>query len=139
MTQVTVTTETDLITGGKTFVLPANPVPVITPMGPAPGELRVSADPSGRVTAVRAILRPRAADVASIADVLSRLATFDLPAGALRGIAGQPVVTFALKGDAVAEIRTAVRTAPDLQAFLGEKVLAEGDRYALDDLEVTTA
>jgi hypothetical protein len=138
MTQVTVTTETDLITGGKTFVLPANPVPVITPMGPAPGELRVSADPNGRVTAVRAVLRPQASDVATIADVLSRLATFDLPEGVLRGLRGQPIVTFALKADAVAEIKTPVRSAPDLQAFLDEKVLAEGDRYALDDLETAS-
>ncbi|MDB5099641.1 MAG: hypothetical protein JWM80_4062 [Cyanobacteria bacterium RYN_339] len=138
MTQATVTTETDLATGSKTFVLPANPVPVITPMGPAPGELRVSADAGGRVTAVRAVLRPRASDVATIADVLSKLATFDLPERELRGLSGQPIVTFALNKDAVAEIKTPVRSAPDLQAFLGEAVLAQGERYALDDLEVTS-
>jgi hypothetical protein len=88
MTTVQITTQTDLTSGGKTFILPANPVPVITPMGPAPGELQISTEASGRVTGVRAVLRPKGADVAQMADVLAGLANFNLPAAELRGLAG---------------------------------------------------
>lgn len=137
MTTVQVTTETDLTSGRKTFILPANPVPVITPMGPAPGELRVSADASGRVTDVRAVLKPKGADVAAIADLLARLATFPINPDDLRGMAGaRPVVTFALQADAVDELRASVRVPQDVQALLDSPVLQAGERYELDDLAV---
>lgn len=138
MTQVTITTETDLSTGRMTFILPGNPVPVITPMGPAPGELRVETERDGRVTAVRAVLKPRGADVAQMADVLARIATFPLNAADLRGlVGGKPVVTFALKADAVSGLSVRVTQADQLEALLRQPALQEGHRYVVEDLEVT--
>jgi hypothetical protein len=138
MTTVQITTQTDLTNGGKTFILPANPVPVITPIGPAPGELQITTEASGRVTSVRAVLRPKGADVAEMADVLASLASFNLQASELRGLAGsQPIVTFALRADAIADIHVTVKSPNDVLALLEEAVLQSGERYAVADLEVS--
>lgn len=137
MTTVEITTRTDLTTGRKVYILPANPVPVITPMGPAPGELQVHTEPDGKVTAVQAVLRPRGADVAAIADLLVRLATFKLDARELRGLAsGSPIVTFGLRPDALAQLGVTVRGAKDVEALLRSPILQAGERYAVEDVVV---
>ena len=139
MPSVDIQTQTDLVTGKKTYAFQASPVPVITPMGPAPGELRVETDVSGRVTSVKAVLRPRPEDVADIADLLAGLATFDITPDDLRGmVGGQPVITFALRQDALSAVRARVQGAADLQKLVDDPVLRQGERYAVDDVEVAT-
>ena len=132
-----VSTRTDLISGRKTYSFSANPVPVITPMGPAPGELLVETEVSGRVTSVRAVLHPKGADVSAMADVLVRLATFKLEPAELQGLEGaQPTVTFVLRPDGISALKARVMNAPDLQKLLDDPVLSQGERYAVEDLLV---
>lgn len=138
-TNVEVRTETDLTTGRKAFVVALNPVPVITPVGPAPGELRIEAEVTGRISAIKAILRPTAQAVGETAELLSQAADFELPAGELRGLPAsvQPTLTFAAKPEALQSLgMLRAITAQDLSKLLDAPMLADVKSFALVDLAI---
>lgn len=133
-----VTTETDLTSGRRTFTIPADPVPVLTPLGPSPGELRVVADPGGQVAAVLAVLRPSGQAVSQAADQLSRMASFPLPAAELEAVApgDRPTVTFLLKPEIVQGLALPGEGAEAALTLLADPALQDGSNYVIDDLEV---
>lgn len=138
-TNVEVLTETDLTTGRRTYVVRLNPLPVITPVGPAPGELRIHAEVTGRVSKLEATLSPSAEAVAQTAEVLARVATFDLPAAELRGLpaTAQPTLVFEVKPEALAGLAMVrVASAQDVAKVLDAPLLADVRSFALVDLAV---
>ncbi len=138
-TTVEVLTETDLTTGRKTYVVPLNPLPVITPVGPAPGELRIAAEVTGRVSRIEAILMPSAEAVVQMAEVLTRVATFALSAADLRGLSAQarPRLVFEVKPEALATLGLLrVASAQDVVKVLDAPLLADVRSFALVDLAV---
>jgi hypothetical protein len=138
-TTVDVQTETDLTTGRKAYVVKLSPLPVITPVGPAPGELRVEAEVTGRVSAITATLHPTADAARQMAEVLSRIATFALDPAALRGIGdgARPMLVFQAKPEALAGLAmTRVASAQDLAKVLDAPLLADVRSFALTDLVV---
>ena len=138
-TTVEVLTETDLTTGRKAYVVRLNPVPVITPVGPAPGELRISAEVTGRVSAIVATLTPTAEAVAQMAEVLARVATFAVSPADLRGLAptSRPQLVFEAKPEALAGLGLIrVASAPDVAKVLDAPLLGDVRSFALTDLSV---
>lgn len=138
-TTVEVLTETDLTTGRKAYVVKLNPVPVITPVGPAPGELRIAAEVTGRVSAITATLEPTGAAVAQMAEVLARVATFELSAADVRGISptARPKLVFEAKPEALAGLGLIrVASAQDVAKVLDAPLLADVRSFALADLVV---
>ena len=138
-TTVEVLTETDLTTGRRTYVVRLNPLPVITPVGPAPGELRIAAEVTGRVSKLEATLVPSAEAVAQTAEVLARIATFDLPAAELRGLpaTSQPTLVFEVKPEALAGLgMVRVASAQDVAKVLDAPLLGDVRSFALVDLTV---
>lgn len=138
-TNVEVRTETDLTTGRKAFVVTLNPVPVITPVGPAPGDLRIEAEVTGRISAIKAILHPSAEAVGQTAEVLSRVANFELAPGELRGLpaTAKPVLTFAATSEALAGLgMLRAISAQDLAKLLDAPLLADVRSFALVDLAI---
>lgn len=136
---VEVLTETDLTTGRKGYVVRLNPVPVITPVGPAPGELRIAAEVTGRVSAITATLSPTPAAVAQMAAALARLATFEIAAADLQGLdaASQPRLVFEVKPEALASLAaTRVASAQDVAKVLDAPLLGDVSSFALVDLIV---
>ena len=136
---VEVTTETDLTSGRKAFVVALNPVPVITPIGPAPGDLRVEVEVTGRVSGLKATLHPSAQAVVQMAEVLSRVADFELAPGDLRGLpaAAKPTLVFAAKAEALKGLGALrVVTPQDLAKLLDAPLLADVNSFALVDLSV---
>lgn len=136
---VEVLTETDLTTGRKAFVVRLNPLPVITPVGPAPGELRIEAEITGRVSRVEATLAPSAEAVSQMAEVLARIATFELSAADVRGIAApaRPKLVFEVKPEALTALGLIrVASAQDVAKVLDAPLLADVRSFALVDLAV---
>ena len=138
-THVEVLTETDLTTGRKAYVVRLSPLPVITPVGPAPGELRVAAEVTGRVSAITATLTPTAEAVAQVAEVLARIADFTLSPADLRGLAAtaQPRLVFEVRAEALASLgMVRVASPQDVAKVLDAPLLADVRSFALVDLSV---
>lgn len=131
---------TEATSGTRTWTISMNPVAVITPMGPAPGELVVETSPEGTIQAVRAVLRPRPDHVGEVAPVLARVADFTLDPRALQGLAApvKPVLTFSLRPAGLLTLAgVRVAAAADLAAVIGAPVLGDVRAFALSDLTLS--
>lgn len=138
-THFEVNVTTDGTTGVRTWVIPMNPVAVITPMGPAPGELVVETSPQGTIQGLRAVLRPQAAHVGEVAPVLARVADFALDPRALQGLAAtvKPVLTFSLRPEGLRTLAgSRITAAADLAAIIGAPTLGDVRAFALSDVTI---
>lgn len=135
--QFDVSVATDGTTGARTWRVPMNPVGVITPMGPAPGELVVETTPAGGVSGLRAVLRPRPDHVGEVAPVLARVADFQLDPSRLQGLPAdvRPVLTFSLRREALVGLAgVRVAAAADLLHILQADILGDVRAFTLTDL-----
>lgn len=139
--QISVNSRVDLTTGHTDYIVPLNPVPVITAMGPAGGELRVAVDAAGVVQSVQAVLHPDAASVALMAPVLSRVASFELSPNLLQNLPDDALVslTFEINSAGLHSLLPMrVRTAAELLPLLDAPVLGDVLAFRLIDLRVGT-
>lgn len=82
-------TETDLLTGDKTYTLAVDALSIAMLGGAAPGEVRLFCSPDGVARAVEAVAHPPAAAVRAHAEELAAAAEWELPARELLAIPDQ--------------------------------------------------
>lgn len=134
--KTTVTTETDLVSGQQTFGFELSPVPINTPVGLAPGQVRVITSKSGALVGLELLLRPSMVAFRGALDRLAQQADWAVPVEELRRLSAseQPVVHLKLDRSAVAQILDSVRTPEDLTAVLNHPVVQEPRNYRLDTI-----
>ncbi|MEB3284569.1 MAG: hypothetical protein VKN33_04720 [Candidatus Sericytochromatia bacterium] len=140
-THISINSQFDVTSGRTQFLVPLNPVPIITAMGPAPGELRISSDSQGAIKKVEALLRPDAASVREMAPVLTRVASFELSAALLENLpdAASISLTFEMTASGLNALsKLLVRSASDVLTFLDSPVLGDVLAFRLVDLKVGT-
>jgi hypothetical protein len=140
-TRISINSRVDITTGNTDYSVPLNPVPVITAMGPAPGELRVATDPTGAVKSVQAILHPDVSSVGVMAPVLARVASFELSPDLLQNLPVTATVTLTFEVtqaglSSLGGLR--VRSANELLPLLDAPVLGDVLAFRLVDLKVGT-
>ncbi|MEB3196873.1 MAG: hypothetical protein VKP62_06675 [Candidatus Sericytochromatia bacterium] len=136
---ITVQTERDLTSGATAYLLPFSLVPVITAAGPAPGHLRVAVGKEGRVREVQAALTARAAQLAPVADVLARVASFELDPGIIEKLPGETpmTLTFELDRAGLDTLAGLIVKGPEgLGVLLDAPVLGDVLAFQLVDLRV---
>jgi hypothetical protein len=140
-THIAINSRVDITTGNTDYTVPLNPVPVITAMGPAPGELRVATDPAGAVKSVQAVLQPDVASVGVMAPVLARVASFELSPDLLQNLPVTAMVslTFEVTPEGLSSLAgLRVRSAAELLPLLDAPVLGDVLAFRLVDLRVGT-
>lgn len=138
--KTTVTTETDLVTGQQTFEFEMNPVPINTPIGLAPGQVRVMASKSGSLVGVELVLRPTLVAFRGAIDRLAKQADWPVPVDQLRllGPNEQPVVHLKLAPEAVAQVLDPLREPTDLNAVLNHASVQDPLSYRVETITAET-
>ncbi len=134
--KTTVTTETDLVSGHQTYAFELSPVPLNTPLGLAPGQVRVTASKSGALLRLELILKPSLVAFRGAIDQLAKQADWEVPVDQLRRLSPkeQPVVHLSLSPEATAEILISVRTPTDLTGVLNHPAVQEPQNYRVDTI-----
>lgn len=132
----TVTTETDLFSGQQTFEFALNPVPISTPIGLAPGVVRVRASRSGAFEALELLLKPSLVAFRGALDRLAKQADWELPLDELRRIGPkeQPVVHLVLTAEALAQVETPIKSPADLTEVLNHPAVQSPQHYRVDTI-----
>lgn len=139
--RISISSRVDITTGRTDYIVPLNPVPVITAMGPAPGELRVATDSAGVVQSVQAVLHPDAVSVGVMAPVLARVASFELSPDLLQNLPEKAHVSLTFEVNqaglhSLGSLR--VSSAAELLPLLDAPVLGDVLAFRLVDLRVGT-
>lgn len=134
--KTTVTTETDLVSGQQTYAFEMNPVPISTPLGLAPGEVRVMASKSGALIRLELILKPSLVAFRGAIERLAKQADWPVPVEQLRLLSpkDQPVVHLSLSPEATAEILTSIHTPTDLTGVLNHPAVQDPQNYRVDTI-----
>ncbi len=129
------------MTGDRVYVLPLPRVPIATPVGFVPGELRIEVSKDGHLTGVKGVLMPPSSAVRDAALVLSNTATFHVDEWDLAriGDGDRVIATFAMSPAALADL-SAVRVlgTADLDEMLGAPGLLVAGSFALADFGITS-
>lgn len=88
-------TQTDLITGERSYTLSADSL-TIALFGRAKGEVRLTCNPQGELTAFEAVARPAPFIVRQKAQAIAEAATWDLPATELSDLPDNTRITMRL-------------------------------------------
>lgn len=134
--KTTVTTETDLVSGQQIFGFELNPVPINSPMGLAPGQVRVTASKSGVLVGLELVLKPSLVAFRGAIDRLAKQADWPVPVEELRRLSppDRPVVHLKLKPEALAEILQPVLTSNDLTGVLNHSVVQDPRNYQVETI-----
>lgn len=134
--KTTVTTETDLVSGQKIHSFELSPVPINTPVGLAPGQVRITAEKSGALSRLELILRPTLVAFRGAIDRLAKAADWEVPVAQLRNLSAeeQPVVYLSLRPEAIAEITTPIQSPADLTDVLNHPAVQEPKNYVVDTI-----
>ncbi len=134
--KTTVTTETDLVSGQQTYAFELNPVPISTPVGLAPGQVRVTASKTGALLGLELVLRPSLVAFRGAIERLAKQADWPVPVEQLRQLSPkeQPVVHLKLAPEATAQVLDAIRTPTDLTGVLNHPAVQEPQNYRVDTI-----
>ena len=134
--KTTVTTETDLVSGQQTFGFDLNPVPISTPVGLAPGHVRVTASKAGALVGLELVLRPSLVAFRGALERLAKQADWPVPVDDLKRLSPkeQPVVHLKLTSEALAQILDSVRTPTDITGVLNHPAVQDPQNYRVDTI-----
>lgn len=134
--KTTVTTETDLVSGQQTYEFELNPVPLNTPVGLAPGQVRVMASKSGALVRLELVLRPSLVAFRGAIERLAKQADWEVPVDQLRRLSPKehPVVHLSLAPEAAAQILASIRQPTDLTGVLNHPVVQDPQNYRVDTI-----
>ena len=134
--KTTVTTETDLVSGQQTYAFELNPVPINTPVGLAPGHVRVMASKSGALLGLELVLRPSLVAFRGAIERLAKQADWPVPVEELRRLSPneQPVVHLKLSSDATAQVLDSIRQPTDLTGVLNHPAVQDPQNYRVDTI-----
>jgi len=134
--KTTVTTETDLVSGQQTFEFELSPVPISTPVGLAPGQVRVMATRAGALVGIELVLKPSLVAFRGAIDRLAKQADWPVPVEQLRHLSPkeQPVVHLKLAQEAVAQVLFSIQSAPDLTEILNHPAVQDPQNYRVDTI-----
>lgn len=138
--KTTVTTETDLVSGQQTFEFELNPVPISTPVGLAPGQVRVMASKAGALVGLELVLKPSLVAFRGALDRLAKQADWPVPVEELRHLSSkeQPVVHLKLAPEAAAQVLDAIHSPTDLTGVLNHAAVQEPQNYRVETITAET-
>jgi len=134
--KTTVTTETDLVSGQQTYAFEMNPVPISTPVGLAPGQVRVMASKAGALVGLELVLKPSLVAFRGALERLAKQADWPVPVDQLRLLSPkeQPVVHLRLSPEATAQILNSIQTPTDLTGVLNHPAVQDPQNYRVDTI-----
>lgn len=133
-----VKTDTNLTTGERTYSVVLDPLPLTTPIGIAPGEVRVKVDKQGRLIDLLIVSRPNPLVFRGALKRLALMATWEVPVEELTQIGAQehPIVSFKLKRGVAQQILAPIQSAKALGALLQHPLVQDDENYQIEDIEV---
>lgn len=133
-----VKTDTNLMTGERTYSVRLEPLPIMTPVGIAPGEVVIRVNRQGRLIALEVLSNPNVLVFRGSLKRLAEGARWDIPVEELSRIGAHehPIVHFKLKANIVPQVLVPIQGPKALGALLQHPLLQNGENYDVEDIEI---